>query len=162
MKTIILAIILLLAGMPVIVQSQTISLADSLEIAQKLNDWNRAWGEKDHNLAAKWYSEKAEWTNAFGHNFIGSTEIGNFLKEVFQLPFVMAGQSRITSQRMIPVSDDVILVITKVERTGQTTPDGTELGIRKATHHRLFKKDSEWLIVGHLISDARDTELARH
>jgi hypothetical protein len=85
-----------------------------------------------------------------------------FLKEVFQLPFVMAGQSRTTSQRLIAVSDDVILVITKVEITGQTTPDGTELGIRKATHHRLFKKDTEWLIVGNLISDARDTESARH
>lgn len=162
MKSIIIAITFLWTGMPVIVQSQTISAADSLEITQKMNDWNRAWVEKDHKLAAKWYTEQAEWTNAFGHNRVGSTEIGNFLKEVFQLPFVMAGQSRTTSQRLIAVSDDVILVVTTVERTGQTTPDGTELGIRKATHHRLFKKDPEWLIVGHLISDARDTELARH
>jgi uncharacterized protein (TIGR02246 family) len=162
MKTIILSITLLWAVLPAIVQSQTISTADSLEITQKIYDWNRAWGEKDHELAAKWYVDHAEWTNAFGHNHVGSTEIGNFLKEVFQLPFVMAGQSRTTSQHLIAVSDDVILVITTVERTGQTTPDGTELGVRKSTHHRVFKKDPEWLIVGHLISDARDTELARH
>jgi hypothetical protein len=53
MISIIIAITFLWTGMPVIVQSQTISAADSLEITQKMNDWNRTWVEKDHKLAAK-------------------------------------------------------------------------------------------------------------
>lgn len=84
------------------------------------------------------------------------------MKEVFQLPFVMAGDSRVTNQKFIQLDDKIVLVITSIERTGQRTPDDKQLGIRQTTHHRVFKKESEWLIVGHLISDARDTESNKH
>ena len=84
------------------------------------------------------------------------------MKEVFDLPFVMAGDSRVTKQKFIQLENKIILVITSIERTGQKTPENKELGIRQTTHHRVFRKETEWLVVGHLISDARDTESSKH
>jgi len=141
---------------------QSISKVDSLEIANKIDDWNKGWKVKDYELTTKWYSETAEFTNAFGHNRIGKLEIQNFMKEVFQLPFVMEGDSKVTNQKFLPLDDKIVLVITSIERTGQKTSDKKELGVRRTTHHRIFKNDNEWLIVGHLISDARDTESNKH
>lgn len=144
------------------VLGQTISKSDSIEIANKIEDWNKGWQVKDYKLATKWYSDKAEFTNAFGHARIGQSDIEGLLKEVFQLPFVMAGDSKVTKQKFIALDEKIVLVITSIERTGQKTPDEKELGVRQTTHHRVFKKDNEWLIVGHLISDARDPVSSKH
>ena len=144
------------------VVGQTISNSDSIEIANKIEDWNRGWKGKDYKLATKWYTAEAEFTNAFGHTKTGQSDIEKFMKEVFQLPFVMAGDSRVTKQKFIALDDKIVLDITSIERTGQKTPNEKELGIRRTTHHRVFKKEDEWLIVGHLISDARDTESSKH
>jgi hypothetical protein len=38
-------------------------------------------------------------------------------------------------------------VITSIDRTGQKIPDNKELGVRQTTHHRVFRKETEWLIV---------------
>jgi hypothetical protein len=141
---------------------QHISAADSVEIVSKIDDWNKGWKVKDYKLATKWYSDAAEFTNAFGHNKIGKPEIEQFMKEVFQLPFVMAGDSKVARQKVIPLSENIVLVITAIERTGQKTPDENELGIRHTTHHRIFKKENEWLIAGHLISDSRNTQSNKH
>lgn len=141
---------------------QSISPADSAEIANKINDWNKGWKVKDYKITTKWYSDAAEFTNAFGHTRIGKSEIEKFMKEVFQLPFVMAGDSKVTKQKFVMLDDKIVLVITSIERTGQKTHDEKELGTRLTTHHRVFRKDDEWLIVGHLISDARDTESSKH
>lgn len=144
------------------VLGQTISKSDSIEIANKIEDWNKGWQVKDYKLATKWYSDIAEFTNAFGHTRIGQSDIEGLLKEVFQLPFVMAGDSKVTKQKFIALDEKIVLVITSIERTGQKTPDEKELGVRQTTHHRVFKKDNEWLIVGHLISDARDPVSSKH
>jgi uncharacterized protein (TIGR02246 family) len=162
MKTI-LTFLILWAAIPGLIYSQSVTVADSTEIAQKIDDWNTGWIEKDYEITTKWYSDQAEFTNAFGHNMVGKTEIRSLLKEVFSLPFVMAGSSRVSGQKMVPVSKNVVLVITQIERSGQETPDGTGLDTRKTTHHRLFVKDNEeWLIAGHLISDARDRGSSDH
>lgn len=156
MKKATFSFILFWFGITGLAHSQSITAADSTEIAQKIDDWNSGWVENDYELATKWYSDQAEFTNAFGHNMVGKSEIRNLLKEVFSLPFVMAGNSRVDGQKMVPVSENIVLVITQIERSGQENPDGTGLDTRKTTHHRLFVKDTEWLIAGHLISDARD------
>lgn len=158
------AIVFLLTFMTIgtYVLGQSISKADSLEIASKIDDWNKGWKVKDYKLTTKWYSDAAEFTNAFGHSKIGRPEIEKFMKEVFQLPFVMAGDSRVTKQKFVMLDSKIVLVITSIERTGQRTPDEKDLGTRQTTHHRVFRKDDEWLIVGHLISDARDTESNKH
>jgi ketosteroid isomerase-like protein len=161
MKTL-LTLLILWAGIPGLIYSQSITSADSTEIAQKIEDWNTGWIEKDYEIATKWYSDQAEFTNAFGHNMVGKPEIRSLLKEVFSLPFVMAGSSRVAGQKMVPVSENVVLVITQIERLGQEMPDGTGLDTRKTTHHRLFVKEAEWLIAGHLISDARDRDSSGH
>ena len=144
------------------VMGQKISKADSIEIVHKIDDWNTGWKVKDYKLATKWYSEAADFTNAFGHSKTGKVEIEKFMKGVFDLPFVMAGDSRVRKQKIVQLDKNVVLVITSIERTGQKSPDEKELGIRQTTHHRVFKKRSEWLIVAHLISDARDTESNKH
>lgn len=143
---------------------QHITKKDSVEIVNKINDWNQGWKLKDYKLATKWYSDQAEFTNAFGHNMIGQSNIENFMNRVFKLPFVMAGDSKVTGQKLIPLSDVIVLVVTSIERTGQQTSEEKDLGIRKTTHHRIFKKEKEkeWLIIAHLISDARDTESNNH
>ncbi len=160
MRVIILFLVSVTVG--TYVRGQSISKTDSTEIANKIEDWNKGWKIKDYKLTTRWYSDAAEFTNAFGHSRIGKTEIEEFMKEVFRLPFVMAGDSRVTQQKFVMLDDKIVLAITLIERTGQKTPDEKELGTRKTTHHRVFRKGNEWKIVSHLISDARDTESSRH
>ncbi len=161
MKSVIVCLICLLA---LLVKStaQKNNGNDSLEIVNKIDDWNQGWKIKDHKLATKWYAESAEFTNAFGQHKVGQRAIEGLLNEVFQLPFVMAGDSKVGRQEMIWITKDVVLVVTVIERAGQQSPDGKQLGLRKTSHHRIFKKEKEWLIAGHLISDARDTQNSKH
>src|SRR3989337_4351576 len=142
--------------------AQTVNETDSLEIVSKISDWNKGWKIKDYIPATKWYTGDAEFTNAFGQHRIGQPAIEALLKEVFQLPFVMAGDSKVISQTMMLVAPGVMLVITVIARAGQQTPDNKDLNVRHTTHHRLLKKEKEWLMAAHLISDARDTQAAKH
>lgn len=157
----IISIILLLIGFTSI-HAQTISEKDRLEINQKIADWNQAWKIKDASLAAKWYSEDADFTNAFGFSMIGKSEIDSYLTRVFKMDFVMAGNSEQTSIKLKYISSNTILAISTIERKGQKTNDGEELGPRQTSHHRLFQKKDSWLIVAHLISDARSIETKKH
>lgn len=140
-----------------IIFCQTVSTIDSLEIVQKIDDWNMAWKVKDHTLAAKWYSEDADFTNAFGFQMNGREAIEAYLSNVFQMKFVMAGDSEQTSLKLRPISSDAVLAISTIEREGQKNSKEEELGLRMTTHHRLFQKKGSWTIVAHLISDARST-----
>ena len=141
---------------------QVVSQSDSISIVTKIDDWNKAWKIKDNVLAAKWYSNDAEFTNAFGFNRIGREAIQEYLGGVFKMDFVMAGESVQTSLKLKPISDNVILATSTISRTGQKMSDESELGPRRTTHHRLFKKNRDWQIVGHLISDARSIERSKH
>jgi len=142
--------------------SQNISEKDSLEINEKVDDWNKAWKIKDASLAAKWYSNDADFTNAFGFSMIGKSEIELYLTRVFKMDFVMAGNSEQTSIKLKYIAKNTILVISTIEREGQKLSDGEELGPRRTTHHRLFYKKDSWKIVAHLISDARSIETNKH
>lgn len=142
--------------------AQNISVADSLEITKKIDDWNTAWKIKDATLASKWYTPEADFTNAFGFSMIGKENIKEYLTEVFGFAFVMAGESKQTSLKLKKVAKNVILAITTIERVGQQTAKKESLGTRQTTHHRLFSKTDEWYITAHLISDARATEKAKH
>lgn len=142
--------------------SQNISEKDSLEIIEKIGDWNKAWKIKDASLAAKWYSKDADFTNAFGFSMIGKNEIELYLERVFKMDFVMAGNSKQTSIKLKYISENTILAITTIEREGQKISNGEELGPRKTTHHRLFYKKDNWEIIAHLISDARSIKTNKH
>jgi len=136
---------------------------DSTIIESMIDDWNTSWNTKDYQLAAKWYSDDARFTNAFGHVRNGRTEVEALLKEVFSLAFVMAGKSEVVSQTQQRLSADVILVNTIVERKGQTMPDGTTIDKRQTHHLRVFNRQKGgWKIVSHLISDSRDRQSTQH
>ncbi|GAB5399260.1 MAG: hypothetical protein Aureis2KO_08450 [Aureisphaera sp.] len=157
----ILILLIVLGGFNT-VNSQNIAKKDSLEINEKIGDWNKAWKIKDPNLAAKWYSNDADFTNAFGFSMIGKNNIESYLSRVFKMDFVMDGNSEQTSIKLKYISPNTILAISTIERKGQKLSDGKELGTRRTTHHRLFKKDGEWKIIAHLISDARSIDTAKH
>lgn len=160
LTSIIFAIALLPGG--VLAQGAT-SQSDPSVIELVIENWNKAWQGKDAKLAAKDYSDDADWTNAFGMKKKGRTEIEKFLAEVFSLPFVMAGQSKTVDQSVRLIKPDVALVVTRVERAGQRTPSGEELATRQTSHLRVLVKSGEsWKIISHLISDARDLERRMH
>lgn len=132
-------------------------------VEQVIENWNRGWQAKDAKLAARDYSDDADWTNAFGMKRKGRAEIEKFLAEVFSLPFVMAAESKVAEQSVRFIKPDVALIVTRVERVGQRTPTGEELGTRQTSHLRvLVKSEGTWKIVSHLISDARDPERREH
>jgi len=144
------------------VRAQAITSIDSIQIVQKVDDWNKAWKIKDPKLAAKWYSDNADFTNAFGFNLIGKAAIEEYLTRVFTMDFVMAGDSEQTSLKLKYISDNSVLVISTISRKGQKLSDNSELGPRSTTHHRLFQKTNGWKIISHLISDARSIETDKH
>jgi uncharacterized protein (TIGR02246 family) len=141
----------------------TAQTSNKQEVEKIIESWNQGWLKKDAKLAARDYSDDADWTNAFGLKKKGRVEIEQFLTEVFSLPFVMAGQSKVAEQSVKVVKPDVALVITRVERVGQLTPTGSAMGTRQTSHLRvLLKVGNEWKIISHLISDARDPERREH
>ncbi|MBP0905763.1 hypothetical protein ACFSKN_15775 [Mariniflexile gromovii] len=160
MRRLMLILIVVLGSQTTI--SQNITESDSLQIVTKIDDWNRGWKVKDAELACKWYSENADFTNAFGINQIGQSEIQKYLTKVFEFDFVMAGISEQTTLKLKRITDKAILVISIVERKGQKTAENKNLGTRKTSHYRLFEKTDQWRITAHLISDARSIETEKH
>lgn len=139
------------------------SKGDRVIIEQIIENWNKGWQTKDPKLAARDYSNDANWINAFGMRKTGRSEIEMFLKEVFSLPFVMGAESQPVEQSIRMIEPNVALAITRVERTGQRTPSGDELGVRHTSHLRVLVKFRDgWKIVSHLISDARDPQRSVH
>ena len=155
-------IILIIFGGIIKGNAQNISKNDSIQIVEKINDWNKAWKIKDANLAAKWYSNDADFTNAFGFSMIGKNAIDEYLTRVFKMDFVMSGNSEQKSLKLKYVNDNTVLAISTISRKGQKLSDESELGPRTTKHHRLFKKTNNWKIIAHLISDARSIKTNKH
>ena len=139
------------------------SADDRAEIEAAYADWYTAWRIQDPVLAAKHYSDDAEFVNAFGMRCVGRQQIQELLEEVFALDFVMAGESETVRKDVQFLRPDVALVASEIRRVGQRTAEDEALGDRKTTHLRVFeKRDGRWLLVSHLISDARKTERPEH
>lgn len=135
---------------------------DKAAIEQAISNWDRAWKIKDPLLASRDYASDADWTNAFGMIRKGQVEIEATLKEVFALPFVMAGESATSGQDVRFLDQNTALVLTRVKRSGQLDPENKNIGNRQTSHLRVFsRRDGRWQIVSHLISDARSTETAK-
>ena len=144
-------------------KAQSLASKDSLQIHSMIEDWNKAWNAKDYRLAAKWYSNDARFTNAFGDKRTGQKDVEALLKEVFSLPFVVSGKSETTEHRFQVLGHDLVIVHTAVVRKGQQMPDGSVLPDRMTTHLRVFQQDGTgWIIKAHLISDARDKQSPKH
>ena len=152
-----------LYGLTLSLNAQSLSSKDSLQIHSMIGDWNRAWEVKDYELAAKWYSSDARFTNAFGDKRTGQKEVEILLKEVFSLPFVMSGKSETADHKYQVLGDNDVIVHTTVVRKGQQMPDGSVLADRQTSHLRVFQRDANgWKIEAHLISDARDKQSSKH
>jgi uncharacterized protein (TIGR02246 family) len=162
MRFAVLLVLALFVALPARAQAAS-AAADSAAIQGALDNWFRAWEVRDAELGARDYAADAEWTNAFGMTRRGRAAIEATLREVFGLPFVVAGDSRPTAQEIRWLRPDVALVVTVVERVGQQSPTGEPLGTRRTTHHRVFVRgDDGWRIASHLISDARDQQRPGH
>jgi uncharacterized protein (TIGR02246 family) len=143
--------------------TETLRARDRAAIERVIENWNLAWTTKDAKLAAGEYSEDADWTNAFGMSGVGRGEIERILTEVFALPFVMAGDSETVDQSIRFLEPHIALVLTRVQRLGQLSPSGEDIGIRRTSHLRILSKDgSGWQIISYLISDARSTQGKGH
>ena len=161
MRLLIILLLILISAVDSI--GQSLKKKDSIIIASMIEDWNTAWKSKDHELASKWYSHDARFTNAFGDKKYGRQEINELLKTVFALPFVMSGDSETSEQNFQPAGKNLVLVHTLVSRKGQKMPDGSALAERKTTHLRIFKRNNgSWEIISHLISDARNKQSDKH
>ena len=137
--------------------------ADRAAITAAIDRWDRAWQMKDPELATADYAANAHWVNAFGQRASSRSEVQRTLREVFALPFVVAGASRTVGHEVRFLTRDIATVATRVERLGQQTPDRRELGPRDTSHLRVFQRQGgRWRITSHLISDARDRQAAAH
>lgn len=141
---------------PVSGSAQAISSADSAAVFAAMDRWEEGWRTRDAAMASRDYSADADWTNAFGMRRLGRAAIHQVLREVFELPFVMAGDTEYEYHDMMPLGSNVILLRSRAIRTGQQLPDGTVEEPRRTNHLRVFEGQSgTWLIVGHLIGDER-------
>ena len=138
--------------------SGTQSEADEEAILATFETWNRGWAEADADLTVKDYAEDTDWTNAFGDRFQGKTALRDGLAYVFSLGFVMAGDSAGNEYNDVTfLSPDVAMVRSKLVRSGQKTSTGEVMPDRHINHLRVYRKrDGRWLIVSHLISQAKE------
>jgi uncharacterized protein (TIGR02246 family) len=136
---------------------------DREAILKAVESWTAAWESGEWRRATQHYAEDADWTNAFGVTCKSRVELEATLENIFSLPHVMAGRDEVAGHEIRSVRPDVVLVKTRIERSGQLTPSGAPLETRHTTHLRVFARgDGEWKIVSHLISDARASEQPDH
>ena len=156
MKRRLLVAILLVGGPATAGAQATPTAADSAEILGAITNWDRAWEVQDVALAAQDYSDDADWTNAFGMRRIGRDSIRSLLEEVFDLPFVMAGNTEYEYHDLRFVGSGVALLRSRAIRAGQQLPDGTVQEDRRINHLRVFeRRDGHWSLISPLIGDER-------
>jgi uncharacterized protein (TIGR02246 family) len=132
---------------------------DRRAIVEAVESWTAAWENGDWRPATQHYAEDADWTNAFGVACKSRGELDATLAHIFSLTHVMAGRDEVGGHEIRSVRPDVVLVKTRIERSGQLTPSGQPLGTRHTTHLRVFaRSEAGWKIVSHLISDARASQ----
>ena len=130
--------------------------ADREAIMQAIERWENAWKTKDAELAARDYTEDADWTNAFGMRRLGRESIEALLAEIFKMPTVMAGSTQYEYHDLKSLGPRIALLRSRAIRTGQQLDDGTTEQPRRINHLRVFaKRGNNWWIVSHLISDER-------
>jgi uncharacterized protein (TIGR02246 family) len=136
--------------------AQEVSPADSTAVFAAMERWEEAWRVKDVEMATQDYSDDADWTNAFGMRAIGQAAIHEVLTNVFDLPFVMAGDTEYEFHDLRSLGPDVMLLRSRAIRTGQQLPDGSVEEPRRTNHLRVFERRAgAWRIVSHLIGDER-------
>ena len=154
-----LAFVLTLAVGSLARASDTESLEDERDVVlATLESWNRGWTERNAELAVQDYAEDTDWTNAFGGRFRGRDELRKGLQFIFGLDFVMAGDSGGNEFEDVTfLGPEIALIRSKLVRVGQETGEGQSMKDRHIHHLRVLqKRQGRWLIVSHLISQAKE------
>ncbi len=148
------AALCLAAALPAAAQTAS----DEAAILATFDAWNAGWRDRDVDLAIRHYADDTDWTNAFGDRFEGKAALREGLGRIFSLDFVMTGASAESEYRDVQfLSPDIALVRSKLVRRGQKRPSGAPMPDRHINHLRVFhKRDGEWVIVSHLISQAQE------
>jgi uncharacterized protein (TIGR02246 family) len=127
-------------------------------VLKTLESWSEGWRTKDAAVAARDYADDCDWTNAFGDRYQGKKALEKGLASIFGLDFVMAGQSEgNTLEDVTFLTPEVALIRSKLVRVGQETSTGEVMADRHVNHLRVLqKRDGRWVIVSHLISQAKE------
>lgn len=105
------------------------------------------------------YADDADWTNAFGTTRKGSGEIVSYLESLYADEHFAAGKPTGPPQASIRfVADDVAVVKTYIEREGQQTAAGGQLGLRRNHSLKVLQRQAgdRWVIVSEIYMDARE------
>lgn len=131
---------------------------ERLAVLATLESWNEGWLLKDAELAVADYSEDVDWTNAFGARFQGKEALREGLEFIFSLDFVMAGDSQSNEYEDVTfLAPEIALIRSELVRVGQETDSGETMRDRHINHLRVLqKRDGQWVIVSHLISQAKE------
>jgi len=127
-------------------------------VLRTIQSWNEGWMARDAALAVADYAEDTDWTNAFGDRFQGRDELQQGLEFIFSLDFVMAGSSAgNTYEDVTFLTPEVAVIRSQLVRAGQQTDSGETMRDRHIDHLRVLqKRNGRWVIVSHLISQAKE------
>jgi len=123
-----------------------------------LESWSEGWKARDASIAVSDYAVDTDWTNAFGDRFEGRDALEKGLDVIFGLNFVMAGDSQGSAFEDVTfLTPDVALIRSQLSRVGQETGKGEVMKDRHINHLRVLqKRDGTWVIVSHMISQAKE------
>jgi len=148
-------LIAMLVSLPIVAAD---TADDEAEVLAVFESWDRGWAERDADMALEDYADDIDWTNAFGDRYVGKAALREGFAYIFSLDFVMAGDSGQNEYNEVRfLGDDVAIVRSKLVRSGQQTSAGKAMPDRHINHLRVLeKRDGRWLIVSHLISQAKE------
>ena len=132
--------------------------ADEKAIDDLVTKFRKAWSEQNAKDVAAVHSSDVEWVNAFGRTFRGSQELEGFLDTRLFPAFDQAVSKRemeslrMVSRRYVGDSAAVINAHMDSER-GSSVGTGSR---RVSLNLVLEKKDGEWKIAHHVITDLRE------
>lgn len=119
-----------------------------------LEDFWRAFEERDAELYAKNFSDDADWENSFGGRARGDAEIEGFIRRVY--PLFAEARQKLTDVRINFVTSDVAVVDVERELAGQVSERGEPVPPRRVRTTQVLRRDEgEWRVVVHRAADLR-------
>ena len=138
---------------------------DQAAIAATLGRLTRGFTERNADLLDGIYSDDADWVNAFGSVKKGNAEIVAYLHGLFSDANFNAGQLVAPpTSRLQKVTDDVVVLSTALQVTGQLLVGGQEIALRDnhSVHVLARRGGGQWLIVSEIYSDSRTDQSYIH
>lgn len=145
--------LLLLVCSPIFVKAQ--NDADKQQIETIIKTIAQGWKEKNVDKTTKHYDDAVDWTNAFGDRMQTKDQLKALLTEIYSYDFVMKGKSENQYNDIDFLTPEIAVVRSKTVVKGQEWGDGTAMKDRHNHHLMVFqKKDNDWKVISHLISQA--------